>query len=302
MRRGGDAALPPGAVAHVLTVDLEDYFQVSAYADVFPPERWDDVPPRVEIGTRRLLDLCRRHRIRATFFVLGWVAERFPGLVRDIRQQGHRIGCHSWGHRLVYDMSPGEFRADLRRAVAAIEQACGVRPTAYRAPSFSITRESLWALPILAEEGFEIDSSIYPVRHDRYGLPAAPLEPWRPAEAGGHLVEIPPPTVRCCGINVPVAGGGYLRLYPLWLTRLALRAMERRHRPGVIYVHPWELDPDQPVVGNGLVRTARHRIGLGRVERRLDMLLSRHRFADLDQVIASIEEKNGIRVLSLSGD
>ncbi len=290
-------AVPPaGFPLHAFTVDVEDWFQVSACEEAIPREEWDRVPSRVHLGLGRLLDLLERAEVRGTFFVLGWIAERFPGLVAEIRRRGHELGCHSHEHRLVHGMAPEEFRADLRRALDAIEAAAGVRPRLYRAPSFSIGRRNPWALRVLAEEGIEIDSSLFPVRHDRYGVPGAPPGPWRPAEAGGRLVEMPPATVGIGRFRLPCAGGGYLRLYPLALTVAAVRAIERAGRPAVVYVHPWELDPDQPPPPLGPVARWRHRVGLGRTVRRVEVLLSRFRFASLGEVV---ERLGGRRLLPL---
>ncbi len=273
---------------HAFTVDVEEWFQVSAFEHLYPSSSWDELPSRLELGLRRILDLCDAHGIRGTFFVLGWIADRHPRLVAEIRERGHELGSHSYFHRLVYELDPAAFRDDVRRSLDAIEAAANTRPTLFRAPSFSVVRESLWALDVLAAEGITIDSSVFPVHHDRYGIPGAPRGFYRPAEAGGRLVEAPPATVRWLGTNVPCLGGGYLRLYPLLVNRLALRSLEREGRAAVLYVHPWELDPDQPRPPAGPVTILRHRVGISRLAERLATLLSSHDFAPLGEVVASI--------------
>lgn len=280
------------AVVSAITVDVEDYFQVSGFESVVPRDRWHAYPSRVEQNTQRLLALFQEAGVRGTFFVLGWTAERYPALVRRIQQAGHELGCHSYAHRLVYSLTPEEFRRDTRRAAAAVEDASGAKVQGYRAPSFSITRKSLWALDILAEEGFRYDSSIYPILRDRYGIPGAPRHPFPVRVAAGtrgtaSLLEVPPSTVRCLGVNLPVGGGGYLRLFPAPLFRRALaRLIEGERRPAVLYVHPWELDPDQPRIRAGS-RLSRFRqyVNLDRTAPRLRALLARWPFAPLCEVL-----------------
>jgi polysaccharide deacetylase family protein (PEP-CTERM system associated) len=223
--------------------------------------------------------------VLATFFILGWVADRHPRLVREIQRGGHEIGSHSFWHRLIYEQTPEQFRADLRQSRDALESATGQRVTAYRAPSFSITTRSLWALDILAEEGFKVDSSVFPIYHDRYGIPQAEPRLHRLAAGGGSLWEFPPSVARFAGFNVPV-GGGYFRLYPLWWTLLCLRRIRRSGQPSMLYIHPWEIDPEQPrlAVGTRLSRF-RHYVNLASNERKLDSLLKRLRFGRLCDVI-----------------
>jgi polysaccharide deacetylase family protein (PEP-CTERM system associated) len=208
---------------NALTIDVEDYYQVSGFERFVERSQWDRYESRVVENTRRVLRLLDEQQVPATFFILGWVAERFPQLVRDIQQAGHEIGSHSYWHRLVYQLTSDEFREDLVRSRDVLEQIIGQRVTAYRAPSFSITKDSLWALDILASEGFLSDSSIYPIYHDRYGIPDAQPGLHRIATRAGDLWEFPASVRRVAGMNVPVSGGGYFRLYPLWLTRRALK-------------------------------------------------------------------------------
>ncbi len=271
------------ALANALSVDVEDYFHVEAFADRIRPETWSQFPSRVVQNTHRVLEMFAEAGARATFFVLGWVAEREPALVREILAAGHEVACHSHMHRRVFTMTPREFRADLCRALHAIEDAGGERVRGYRAPTFSIRHESLWALEILTEEGFLYDSSVFPVKHDLYGMPRAPRFPytWR-FQNGSSLHEIPPQTVRVCGRNLPVAGGGYLRIFPMSYTRWALRRLrEREGRSAVIYFHPWELDPEQPRLSGKMKSRFRHYLNLSRMERRVRDLLRSGEFVSL---------------------
>jgi polysaccharide deacetylase family protein (PEP-CTERM system associated) len=273
------------APLNALTVDVEDYYHVSGFEKCVDRGRWGDFAPRVELGTRRVLDVLAEAGVRATFFILGWVAARQSRLVRQIRAAGHQLACHGHWHRLVYEQTLNEFRADLRQARAAIEDAAGVRVAAYRAPSFSITRRSLWALDVLLEEGFAVDSSIYPTHHDRYGIPGTPLGPHAVERAGGVIWEFPPPVWRCLGYPLPAGGGGYFRLYPYALTRHALRRINAGGRPFAVYLHPWELDPDQPRLRPGWPRAFRHYVNLHRTEARLQRLLQDFRFGTLNDAL-----------------
>lgn len=279
---------------NALTVDVEDYFQVSAFERAVSREDWDATPLRLEHGLRQILDVADAAGARATFFFLGWLAERRPDLVRTVAGAGHELACHSYEHRLVYSMTPAEFRSDLRRAIDAIEQAGGERCTLYRAPSYSVTQDSLWALEVLAEEGIRTDSSVYPVVHDRYGIPDAPRGPFRPLPGTPEFVEFPASAVRLAGVNVPCGGGGYLRLFPFWLTRAFLRRINRREgRPAMVYVHPWEFDPEQPRIEAGSVRVLRHRVNLRRTRSRLERLLGEFRFGPLSRVIEELGGAEG---------
>lgn len=259
----------------VLSVDVEDYFQVEAFARCVSREEWDQYPSRVVENTQRLLDLFDEERSMGTFFVLGWVADKFPQLVREIQKRGHELACHSFWHRPVFTLNEQTFRQDLRDARTAIEQAAGERIYGYRAPSWSITRKSLWALDILAEEGFTYDSSIYPIRHDLYGIPDANRVPYQIQGAnGGNLTEFPPSTVQICGTNFPAAGGGYLRILPLWYTEWALsRLSQETGQTPVVYLHPWEVDPQQPRINAAWKSRFRHYTNLQSMEPRLRHLL-----------------------------
>jgi polysaccharide deacetylase family protein (PEP-CTERM system associated) len=266
-------SVPTTYPAGLLSVDVEDYFQVEAFTDRVDRSRWEDYPSRVEANTRSILDLFDECNARSTFFILGWVAERHPGLVAEIVRRGHEPACHSYWHRFISTLSVGEFREDTLRAKESIEQAAGVAVCGYRAPSFSVTRKSIWALEILAELGFRYDSSIFPIHHDTYGMPDAPRAPFRVDTAGGPLVEFPMTTARWMGSpNFPVGGGGYLRLFPFWVTKLGIRNAWDHGLPLITYTHPWEVDPGQPRLKCRLSSRLRHYTNLGKTASRLRAL------------------------------
>jgi polysaccharide deacetylase family protein (PEP-CTERM system associated) len=273
-------------ILNAMTVDVEDYFHVSAFAGVVSPDEWDGYESRVSRNTERLLDILERAGIHATFFVLGWVADRFPGLVRRIHADGHELASHSYDHGLVYEKTPESFREDLRRARQAIEHAAGVTVTGFRAPSYSVTRRSLWALDVLAAEGYTYDSSIYPIRHDRYGIPDWDRHIHRLDRTVGSLWELPGSTVRRAGVNLPVGGGGYFRLLPYGWTRWGIhRLNHEERRPAIFYIHPWEIDPDQPGLRGSAVSRFRHYRNLDLTEGRLRRLLTEFRFGTIREVL-----------------
>lgn len=274
-------------VLNAMTVDVEDYFQVSAFADVVPRSQWSSFESRVCRNTGRLLDIFEQAGVHGTFFVLGWVAERFPALVRQIHDAGHELASHSYGHGLVYEATPDEFLEDLRRASRAIEDAAGVPVRGYRAPSYSVTNRSLWALDILADEGYTYDSSIYPIHHDRYGIPTWQRHIHRIERAGKSLWELPGSTVRLGGVNLPIGGGGYFRLLPYEWTRRGIQTLNRKEgRPAIFYLHPWEIDPDQPRVPVSGLSRLRHYYNLRDTEARLRRLLGEFRFGTVGEVLA----------------
>jgi polysaccharide deacetylase family protein (PEP-CTERM system associated) len=272
-------------------VDVEDWYQVSAFDDLVAREGWDDQEQRVHVGTERLLELLDTHDTRATFFVLGWVAERHPALIRAIHERGHEIASHGYEHRLVHTLEPEGFRADLARAAEAIHAACGAAVKGFRAPSFSFTRDTAWAWDVLREEGYAFSSSVFPVRHDRYGIPDFPRRPVRIAgEDGSSIWEFPMTTWRVLGRNVPAAGGGWMRALPPFVMHRALKAAVAAGTPGIVYLHPWELDPDQPRMPGARARTQlRHRIGLGRMHARLDRLLGAFPFGTVTDALSHVE-------------
>ena len=283
------ATMEAPRIRHILSVDVEDYFQVEAFVNEIPRRTWGDWPSRVVENTRKFLNLFERHGVKGTFFFLGWVANRFPSLVREVQAQGHELACHSYWHRRVCSLSPSEFREDVRISKDAIEQAAGVPVYGYRAPSWSINKNSLWALDILAEEGFHYDSSIYPIRHDLYGIPDAPrFACVYHCRNGGELTEIPPPTVRIAGFNFPAAGGGYFRIFPFLFTEWVFKTFEQHYRkPVVTYFHPWEVDPEQPRIPAGLKSSFRHYTNIGIVETRLSLLLQKYLFQPIATALAT---------------
>ncbi len=276
----GDDASPP--VVNAMTVDVEDYFQVSAFDGTVSRDDWPRFESRVEANTDRLLALFDEAGVTATFFVLGWVAERVPGLVARIAAAGHEVASHGHEHRLVYELTRGQFREDVRRAKRAIESAAGVPVFGYRAPSFSIVSSTRWALDVLVGEGYRYDASIFPIRHDRYGIPGAPRHPHYVECAGGRLLEIPASTVRIGRLDLPVAGGGYFRLLPYGWTAWGIHRLNRvERRPAVFYLHPWEIDPGQPRLPVRGFSRFRHYHNLGRTEIRLRRLLRAFRWGPL---------------------
>lgn len=275
---------------NAFSVDLEEYFQVANFDHCIDRRRWPELPSRAVAQTHRILDLCDQTGTRATFFALGWVAERQPDLLREIAARGHEVACHGYGHELIYQIGPERFREDVKRARAVIEDAIGARVEGYRAPSFSITERSLWALEILADEGFRFDSSIFPVRHHRYGIPDFPREPVRLVlPSGNQIVEFPLTTLAWGPLRLPLAGGGYLRLLPFALVRWGIGRLVTSERPTVLYVHNWEIDADQPRQPVSALVRFNHYHNLERVEARLRQLLMRARYAPLGEVIASLE-------------
>lgn len=276
------------AVLNAMTIDVEDYFHVSNFAGVVTQESWPSRESRVERNTDRLLQIFADASVTATFFVLGWVGERYPRLVERIAAAGHEIASHGYAHQLIFDQSPAVFRDDVRRARAVLEAASGSRVFGYRAPSFSITERSLWALDVLIDEGYQYDSSIYPIHHDRYGMPAAPRHLHCVRRATGSILEVPGSTIRLGGTNLPIGGGGYFRLLPYGWTRWGIARLNRiERRPSVFYLHPWEIDPDQPRLPASAMARFRHYRNLHRTEPRLRTLLKDFRFGPIRELIAS---------------
>jgi polysaccharide deacetylase family protein (PEP-CTERM system associated) len=269
------------AARHAFTVDVEDWYQGIPVADSVKAS----AERRLGHGLDRLLGLLAEHDVRGTFFLLGPVAAEHPGRVRQIAEAGHELGCHGWSHDLLYTMTPERMREETKRAAGAIAEVTGRQVRAYRAAYFSITRESLWALGELAALGFLYDSSIFPVRNWRYGIPDFDPRPQRIATAGGPIYELPISVRRIAGRNVPVTGGAYFRLYPYALTRANMRSAEAHGRPVVFYLHPWELDPDHPRVPFSWKARATHYVNLRRTEPRLRRLLRDFRFGPLGEVL-----------------
>jgi polysaccharide deacetylase family protein (PEP-CTERM system associated) len=274
--------------SHHFTVDVEEYFQVSAFDGHVSRDAWPHMESRVARGVHRLLELLDLHGAHATFFVLGWVAARQSALVREIASAGHEIASHGWDHRRVTEQTPDEFRASVRCTKEWLEQITGTAVRGFRAPSFSIVPGREWALDVLIEEGYCYDSSLFPVRRPGYGYPnGRPDLHWveRPA---GRIAEIPPTTLRWCGLQLPAAGGAYFRLLPYAMIRAALRQCERRGVPGTFYIHPWELDPGQPRVAVPWLTRVRHYGGLRRTAERLGHLLAEFRFGPVRDSLAAL--------------
>ena len=277
-------------IENALTVDVEDYFHVAALAENIKPEDWPAIPCRAENNTRRLLDLFDKYQTKATFFVLGWLAGRMPGIVSEIADRGHEIACHGYSHQLVYDQTQDVFRDETFKSKAMLEDIIQAPVLGYRAASYSITKRSLWALDVLAEAGFIYDSSIFPVRHDRYGIPDAKEHPHHlQTPSGSQLVEFPLSTANYFGYRLPVAGGGYFRIYPYALTRAGLSQINRNNRPFIFYLHPWEVDPGQPRVPARWLSRFRHYHNLDKCEARLERLLQDFSFTTVSHVLQNLD-------------
>jgi polysaccharide deacetylase family protein (PEP-CTERM system associated) len=272
---------------NALTIDVEDYYHVSGFESVIRFADWDQYESRVERNTHRLLDLLDSYQSKATFFVLGWVAERRPHLVRTIHARGHEVASHGYAHQRIYTQTPHQFRQETQRSMQTLEDAIGQRIYGYRAASYSITKESLWALPILRDEGFLYDSSIFPIHHDRYGIPDyTRFCHARNDAGGGKLIEFPISTLRLAGINLPIAGGGYFRLFPYALIRWGIRHINvREHQPALVYLHPWEIDPEQPRIEAGALARFRQYVNLDKTEARLIRLLQDFEFGTMRSVL-----------------
>jgi polysaccharide deacetylase family protein (PEP-CTERM system associated) len=273
---------------HALTIDIEDWFQVGAFETVIDKADWDSLTHRVERNTDAVLALFGESGVKATFFTLGWVAERYPALMRRIVAEGHELASHGWDHDRVFRMDAETFRADLARARAALEDAGGVRVTGYRAPSFSIDARTPWAYEVLAEEGYAYSSSVAPLQHDHYGWPEASRYAFRPL-ANSALVEVPV-TVAEFGARRMATGGGFFRLFPAALTDYAVRQVAGQGQPAVFYFHPWEIDPDQPRVVDAPVKSKlRHYSRLGAMAGKLRGLIARHDWGRMDAVVAELD-------------
>ena len=275
---------------HCLSFDIEEHFQVSAFESPMRRQNWDHFESRVERNTEKILELIELRGLRATFFILGWVAERCPMLVRRIFAGGHEIASHGYSHELVTSQTPQEFREDVRKTKAILEDLTGQHVYGYRAPSFSITKNSVWALSILCEEGYGYDTSIVPIIHDRYGIPNALSIVHQVRTESGIIWEIPPSTVSICGMKVPIGGGGYFRIFPYWVFRPLLRKAEATNSPLVTYFHPWEVDPGQPRMKGSCLSRLRHYTNLHRTHERLSRLLSDFAFAPIKEVIIPVSE------------
>ncbi|MBF0427934.1 MAG: DUF3473 domain-containing protein [Magnetococcales bacterium] len=275
---------------NALTVDVEDYFQVAAFESHIDGQQWDIYPQRLEENTQRILDLLARRGVHATFFVLGWVAQRYPVLIRRIVAQGHELASHGMRHVRVTEQTPELFLRDARESRLLLEQVGGVEVLGYRASTYSIGKDNLWAFAALLDAGYRYSSSVYPIRHDLYGWPEAPRTPfWPSGESGRGVVEIPIATLSWWNRRFPCGGGGFFRLYPYLFSRWAWRRLnDREGIPGVFYFHPWEMDPGQPrISGIGVKTRLRHYLNLERMEGRIEALLRDFRWERMDRVYAS---------------
>lgn len=272
---------------NALTFDVEDYYQVEAFSHLIRFEDWPAYESRVTVNTNRILEILAEQGVKATFFILGWIAERFPQVVKLISAEGHEVASHGYAHKAIYKQNRKEFEQDVSKSLEIIENISGTKVIGYRAPTFSIIKETLWALDILLEHGIKYDSSIFPIRHDRYGIPEAARFPYQ-IDRGtqGSLIEFPPSTLRFHDHNLPIAGGGYLRLYPYPFLRWGFRKINRQGQPVIVYLHPWELDPDQPrIQGINPLTRFRHYVNLSTTGKKLKALTRHFRFAPVREVL-----------------
>lgn len=296
MIRSGERAQEK--LRHVLSFDVEEHFQVAAFWSDARRREWDQLASRVERNTRKIADLLSEHSTRATFFVLGWVAERHPGLVKDLAQYGHEIASHGYGHELVYTQTPTQFREDVRRSKQILEDLIGRQVMGYRAPSFSITSGTKWAISVLIEEGYRYDSSIYSRFRGTQGSNVTRASTYQLKTEAGTIWEVSPSTMNACGLQLPVAGGGYFRLFPYAASKMFLKRLEKKGAQLVMYLHPWELDPEQPRMDGPVLSKIRHYMNLGKTEQRLRLLLNDFYFAPIHEVVHPIQiivEGEGVR-------
>jgi polysaccharide deacetylase family protein (PEP-CTERM system associated) len=280
-------------IRNILTVDIEDWFATENLKGEIDFKQWNSLPSRVEKSTEKILELFSRHDIQATFFILGWIAKKYPLLINSIAALGHEIACHSFHHNRIDLLNEKDFRKDTQMAVRAIEDACGITPVGYRAPSWSINSNIPWAFEVLAQLGFLYDSSLYPIKHDIYGEPhGLKVISRMKLESGNYLYEIPASTIRILGKNFPVGGGGYLRLSPLWFTEMMIKKLNRINRPVVIYIHPWELDEDQPrIIKLSAFQKYRQYGSIPLLTRKLDILLKKFAFCTAGAYINQLRRR-----------
>lgn len=277
-----------------LSIDVEEYFHCEAFAGAIRPQQWPLFERRAEPRLELIADLLERYESRATFFVLGWLVPHLTRLLRELAARGHEIACHGYGHQHLARMTPAALAEDLRRAQDVIGNCLGVSPRGYRAPTFSVTQRTAWALDVIAAAGFEYDASIFPVRHDRYGVPGAPLTPFHAVgPSGTRVLEFPPLTMQCCGVRIPLGGGGYMRLLPGWALRAALRSRMARGGPVMLYLHPWELDSDQPELPAGRLGRWRHRVNLQTTAVKLEALLKSFTFETAGDILRDYVSRRG---------
>lgn len=288
-----------GAIVNAMTVDVEDYFQVSAFEGHIPRSEWPRWPQRAEANTEQVLEILEGRGIKGTFFVLGWLADRYPQIVRRIAESGHEIASHGFGHERLANLTQEQFRENVIRTKALLEDISGTGVSGYRAPSYSIGPDTFWAYEELQRAGYRYSSSVVPISHDLYGMPSAPRFPFYPR--GYHLLEVPVSTTRICGRNWPCGGGGYFRLLPFRCFRWAVRRVNSlERRPCVFYFHPWEIDPEQPrVPGIRLKTRVRHYLNLGSMKEKLDLLLRDFPFDRMDKVFLTDARVNSYPVIDI---
>ena len=280
--------MPTGPI-NAMTIDVEDYYQVAAFEKIVAPTDWGNFESRVVANTRKFLEILALQNVRATFFLLCYEAERYPEMVREIAEAGHEIGSHGYSHQLAYTQSEAVFRDDVARSRKLLQDLSGQDVLSYRAPSFSIGRKTPWAHRVLVEEGYRYDSSVFPIRHDLYGDPDAPVEIHTIETESGPIIEFPPTVVRLFGRNIPTGGGGYFRIFPWWLTRRMLSRVNQT-RPFVFYIHPWEIDPTQPRFERAPLKSRfRHYTNLHKTADRFVRLLETFRFAPIREVLLQSE-------------
>jgi polysaccharide deacetylase family protein (PEP-CTERM system associated) len=281
----GKEQMAQDLIRNAMTIDVEDYFQVSAFAPHIPRDSWPSISCRVEGNIDRILALLDEGSVKATFFTLGWIAERYPGMVRRIVENGHELASHGYGHLRASDQQAGEFLDDITRSKSLLEDIGGQKVLGYRAPSFSIGSKNLWALDLLLQAGYRYSSSIYPIQHDHYGMPDAPRFAFYPNGKDG-LLELPVTTVRLLQRNLPAGGGGYFRFWPYPVSRWFLQRVNQHDmQPGIFYFHPWELDPEQPRQdGIGMKTRFRHYLNLHRMEGRIKALTRDFRWDRMDRI------------------
>lgn len=272
-------------MVNALTIDVEDYYQVSAFESVVDRSEWDHYESRVEKNTHHILNILESFQVKATFFVLGWVAERHPKLVKAIHEKGHEVASHGYSHRRIYTQTPAVFKEETKKSKQILEDLIGEAVIGYRAASYSITNKSLWALDILIEEGFSYDSSIFPVWHDLYGIPNSNRFPYMIERDAGSIQEYPLSTIKLFGMTAPFGGGGYLRLFPPFVTKWAMRRMNQHEKQmSIVYLHPWEVDPTQPRLEGSARSKFRHYVNLAKMESTLKSLLQDFQFAPMREL------------------
>ncbi len=286
---------------NILTVDVEEWFHPEALQHRFPPETWENQPSRVVPLVERLLDLFEEHNAKATFFILGWIAERHPDLVKRIAERGHEVATHSFSHRMATKLAPDVFKRDLLRSVNILEDVTGQQILGFRAPTFSVTRKTFWVFDVLAEAGLKYDSSVYPIWHDRYGIPDAPRTVFEvTTRSGATVIEFPMPTLRILGKNFPFGGGGYLRLFPLRFTSVAIRRFNASGFPAIVYMHPWEFDVGQPKVAMGKLQSLRHYGNINRNLQKVAYLLKAFEWTNFRDYLIRLKEGSHASIKKLN--